>query len=586
MTFERRIIRSSFLPDVVSAMVIFCYAMLSVLVVDGIDFMVFVKAAVATITMLVVAQFMIAPVIDHFLYRGVSRRLEQFKKGALNEQERTELLERLMQYPFICAVYTSVYFILGSIGLFTVVYVNLDMPLALSVLILCECLFGSYFSALCGYFYSNKICSSCAIEIVQAGVDKKYVMAKKYFGTRIKSQIMIYVAIPIISATIITAMVLTVGFLLESSNGDYVWSDRSTQFRRMGLTCVMNLVIEVSLVLLFFKRIHLNNKRMNTVLKSMQGKSITTVSLLDTDVEDEISYNHFLVNQMLLFLRSILSGSAEIGQEINKFSLNLMTVSNETESTAIEQSTGISEIVSTMENASKASRSIEEHIAQVSSIATETASDVFSGSQVLQENLAKMRQIEQSNEDTISGIRDLSEKINSIWEIVNIINSIADQTKIIAFNAELEATGVNNGNKNFRNVANEIRRLANSTMDSTHEIKQRINEMQAAADSLIKSSQSSTSQIRNGMQIAHSLEERFININISADQNAASAEEIKRLVNQQTVAFEQIVKTLQQISTGIQNFSVTTRTIIDTSDMLGQSAKELESIAENSVQGE
>ena len=70
----------------------------------------------------------------------------------------------------------------------------------------------------------------------------------------------------------------------------------------------------------------------------------------------------------------------------------------------------------------------------------------------------------------------------------------------------------------------------------------------------------------------------------SADLNAASAEEIKKLVSQQTAAFEQIVKTLHQISSGIQNFSVSTRSIIDTSNVLSSSAEDLGSI--NSAKGE
>ena len=72
--------------------------------------------------------------------------------------------------------------------------------------------------------------------------------------------------------------------------------------------------------------------------------------------------------------------------------------------------------------------------------------------------------------ETISGIKMLGEKIESIWDIVNIINGIADQTKIIAFNAELEASAAGEAGKNFQIVATEIRRLADSTVSSTNEI--------------------------------------------------------------------------------------------------------------------
>ena len=60
-----------------------------------------------------------------------------------------------------------------------------------------------------------------------------------------------------------------------------------------------------------------------------------------------------------------------------------------------------------------------------------------------------MQDIQESSIDTIGGIKNLEEQIDGIWEIVAIINSIAAQTKIIAFNAELEASSAGEEGKSF-----------------------------------------------------------------------------------------------------------------------------------------
>ncbi len=61
---------------------------------------------------------------------------------------------------------------------------------------------------------------------------------------------------------------------------------------------------------------------------------------------------------------------------------------------------------------------------------------------------------------------------------MDLINTVADQTKLIAFNAALEASSAGESGKRFSVVASEIRRLADSVTDSTHEIEDRIQEIQ------------------------------------------------------------------------------------------------------------
>ena len=94
-----------------------------------------------------------------------------------------------------------------------------------------------------------------------------------------------------------------------------------------------------------------------------------------------------------------------------------------------------------------------------------------------------------SNNEIIDGIRALGQQIDCIGDIVTIINDIADQTRIIAFNAELEAVSAGEAGKNFHIVATEIRRLANSTVNSVNDIQSYIQNIQNASKNLIQSSE-------------------------------------------------------------------------------------------------
>ncbi len=273
-----------------------------------------------------------------------------------------------------------------------------------------------------------------------------------------------------------------------------------------------------------------------------------------------------------------------LGQIRNAASLITGTVqdlsvsSQEISTTSNEQAAAVKEIVSTMEDSDKLSKDIAGRVREVSQISNETKQTVENGMLLVKDSLSKTMEIQDSNTQTITGIKTLNEQIETIWEIVNIINGIADQTKIIAFNAELEASAAGEAGKNFQIVASEIRRLADGTVSSTSEIKTKINEIQRASDRLIVSSEEGTGKIKEGTKLAKNLNDVFGDIMSSSDISATSAGQIEGSINQQVSAYEQILMTLKQISEGIDNFVTSTKSTSESSEKLKEMSETLSGV--------
>ncbi len=265
----------------------------------------------------------------------------------------------------------------------------------------------------------------------------------------------------------------------------------------------------------------------------------------------------------------------ELGGKMFAETQNLAVAAKENAATSQDQSAAVKEIVATMEDNNALSENIAVKIKDVSSVAVKTSSDVSDGVQHLELNVAQLREIADANQNTINGIKKLSEKIDNIWDIVTLINSVADQAKIIAFNAELEASSAGEAGKNFHIVATEIRRLADGIIDGTKEIKEKINEIQQSSDSLILASENGTVKINEGCDTAKNLEERFESIKNASEVTATSAGDITTIIQQQAAASEQILITLKQIAAGVENFTAATESISTASQNLKAIATEL-----------
>src|SRR6056297_482341 len=235
-----------------------------------------------------------------------------------------------------------------------------------------------------------------------------------------------------------------------------------------------------------------------------------------------------------------------------------------------------------MEGLDDLSKNIGTQAGQVEDSAGRMKESVKDGFTITQENIEKMKEVRDSYQNTIEGMRNLGEHIGGIWEIVKIINGIAGQIKIIAFNAALEASAAGEEGKNFEIVASEIRRLADNTVNSTNEIKTKIGDIQHASDELIGSSEEDTIKIQDAWEMSHRLEEVFKQILELSETSLQSAVSMNQSVSQQINAFEEILLTVKQISEGINEFTDSIEDTKRTAVTIEETVETLNSIVESS----
>jgi methyl-accepting chemotaxis protein len=267
-----------------------------------------------------------------------------------------------------------------------------------------------------------------------------------------------------------------------------------------------------------------------------------------------------------------------IAKVIKKSTDDIFLSSKNIFSTANNQAASIQEIESTINENTQIAGDISEKTSSVSTIASRMENDVIQGFSVLEHNVNQLEDIKKKNDGVITGIINLGNKILKIRDIVKKINMITDQTKVIAFNAGLEAASAGEHGKRFAVVANEVNRLADDTASLTMQIREQVEEIQNSSSSLIISSEESTDKIREGNNLIRELEDIFREIRSGAEITANQAQTITISTQKQLKSTEQINVAISDIAKGLSNFIQSTRIATSSAEELTEMIQELDAI--------
>ena len=219
-----------------------------------------------------------------------------------------------------------------------------------------------------------------------------------------------------------------------------------------------------------------------------------------------------------------------------------------------EQSASISETSMNMESVAQTSQQISKNTDIVVQIAEKTRADAKKGMEIAEQALQKMHDIQDSNRMDTEYIQQLEQKSKEISKIMNTIVSIADQTKLIAFNASLEASGAGAAGRRFNVVAKEIRALADNVLNSTDTIRKTISDIQAAIKNLVISSEASTHNIAQGAEYTIHTTEWLQEILSGTTQTTRIAQRISRSLLKQQLASEEISAALKELVSNTEGF--------------------------------
>jgi methyl-accepting chemotaxis protein len=169
------------------------------------------------------------------------------------------------------------------------------------------------------------------------------------------------------------------------------------------------------------------------------------------------------------------------------------------------------------------------------------------GDQAVTDAIEGMHMIRRRVEDIADNILILSEHTQQIGEIIATVNSIADQSKMLALNASVEAARAGEEGKGFAVVAMEVRNLAEQSREATAQVRDILSEIQRATNAAVMVTEEGTKGVDRGVSLVDRAGKTIKELASTIEENAVAAVQIAASTRQQAVGMDQLTNAMRTI---------------------------------------
>ncbi len=307
------------------------------------------------------------------------------------------------------------------------------------------------------------------------------------------------------------------------------------------------------------------------LLQKIESESDLTLRS-DFVSKDEIGAATKSLNQMLDKFHKSLKEVSSATTKIATTAKQTSRISKETRANISEQQVATEQVATATNELTLTVQEVTKNISRTAESANRAYSETIVGDKVIKNAISDISDFASEISQAADSIHQLEVDTGNISQVVDVIKSIADQTNLLALNAAIEAARAGEQGRGFAVVADEVRTLAGRTQDSTKEINQMVEQLQASAQNSVLKINKNKEQIQRVVEHANAAGESLSNISSAVD-------EINQMSTQIAVASEQQVSVTEEVNQNLVHITEIADRTATGSRQTSLSSEELASLA-------
>ncbi len=256
----------------------------------------------------------------------------------------------------------------------------------------------------------------------------------------------------------------------------------------------------------------------------------------------------------------------------------LVGTAQEQTSGATEQASAVAEVTASIEELSRTAQQIATTADQSARLSEQSAERAARGQAVVEQTIESIGDLRDLTLKVTERVQNLGDRSQRIGQIIDLIDSIADETHLLSLNAAIEAAGAAEHGRRFSVVANEVKRLAERSLKATEEVRSVIGELQSAINLLVISTEERIKPVLQVDKDAREMGELMHEFVERAQHSALASREISLATQQQRSASEQAVSSMRDVAEAARHVAVSSQQTLAAAHDLDQVVVQLKEL--------
>ncbi|MBF0469917.1 MAG: CZB domain-containing protein [Gammaproteobacteria bacterium] len=300
---------------------------------------------------------------------------------------------------------------------------------------------------------------------------------------------------------------------------------------------------------------------------------------LEIEGDDELAQLGMRLNRMV---DSLANMTSNVTESSNAMLLTVREVNASVASQAsgaAEQAVSINQTTSTLEQINATSQQNLEKATSLRDVSDRARDEGDEGLALVESAVTAMQEINDGMKDISSHITTLNERIQQIAHITETVGDLAQQSKMLALNASIEAARAGDAGRGFAVVADEVRELAEQSRQASLQVQGILDDVRTASSAAVRTVEGGSDSAHRGAEQIEKAGVVLRDLNHVIHDNALASQQIVAAVRQESAGIEQIRIAMDEINRVTAQFVTATQQTDSAAGQLTKYATMLQSMA-------